>query len=141
MDERAFGLRWTKWLKGDDGYAWVRSLGGAVFWELKVVPGEVCGIGLIREHQAVALGAIEGVGPSRVVTHKISDMSAGYKPFDGFTACQGANSFLVVGFRGGKEVRVFPGAVVWARFEAWRRRRGKVEGLGIEEGIRVPGAV
>lgn len=132
----------SPWQVGPSGVAWVRarSVVGACAggFELKHVACEgragirsactsqLCasrlGIGEHEEMQADALRYASGLGQKRKAKgHKISDMSAGYKPFDCFVLGYGAVCMFVMGWSCGRALggaRVY--AVGFEAMEAWR---------------------
>lgn len=133
----------SRWQVSQAGILWVmeRSPLGAIAaaFELKHVAcegrtgkrvacsGSLCAerlsIGEHEEMQAEALRYACGLGAKRQAKgHKISDMSAGVKPFDCFTLGYGAVCRFVMGWScglaSGGRARAY--AVPWEALEAWR---------------------
>ena len=132
----------TAWQVSPAGVAWVisRSSVGAcaAAFELKHVAcagrtgsrvacsaAECCGRLAIGEHEEMQADALRyacGLGLKRAAkAHKISDMSAGYKPFDCFTFGRGTVARFVMGWTcglSGGGARVY--AVPFEAVEGWR---------------------
>lgn len=131
----------TAWQTSPLGVAWIRARSGigacAAAFELKHVTcagrsgirsacsAGLCasrlGIGEHEEMQADALRYASGLGQKRKAKgHKISDMSAGYKPFDCFVLGFGAVCRFVMGWTCGKGRMARVYAVPFEAIEAWR---------------------
>ena len=75
----------TKWLKVNETKS--------TAYELKITKGNTLPFSRIEEHQITSLYKAK----YRILVHKISDMSAGMKPFDCFTLVK-AKAYLVIMF-------------------------------------------
>lgn len=164
-DEAAMQTDFTHWQTSQAGILWVirRSSVGAcaAAFELKHVAcagrsgvrafctSDLCAsllrIGEHEEMQADALRYASGHGVKRKAkAHKISDMSAGYKPFDCFTMGLGVVARFVVGFScaraiigSGGGARVY--ALGFEAIEEWRAQgvASITEAMAREKGERM----
>lgn len=131
----------TAWQVSPSGVAWVisRSSVGAcaAAFELKhvccdgrdgirsaCIPGQCASRLAIGEHEEMQADALRyacGLGLKRAAkAHKISDMSAGYKPFDCFTFGHGSVCRFVMGWSCGHAPAARVYAVGFEAVEAWR---------------------
>lgn len=146
-DEADMQTDWSPWSVSGEGLDWIAAHGGgkapdgsatiAGAFELKHVrcegrkgprvacTGARCAsrleIGEHEEMQADALRYAAGLGSKRGAKgHKISDMSAGYKPFDCFVLGRGTLARFVMGWSCGigRGARVY--AVSFEDMEQWR---------------------
>lgn len=101
MNEAELQTRFTKWLKGDEGKAFLFEGGGAgaAAFELKYTAGVALALNEFAEHQIQALSSVEGLDGTGTMVHKISDSAIGYKPFDCFAMAH-APGYGVIGFGG-----------------------------------------
>lgn len=132
MTESELQSMFTKWLKSN----W--SKGSAAF-ELKISQTKKIDHSEFQDHQLLA---VTGATVDRGVVHKISDMAAGYKPFDCFIL-QRARGYFVLGFNDGADVFLVDAWAVWQKVVVPKdrsRRRGSITCLwAMGNGERVQG--
>lgn len=152
--EAEMQMSFTRWLKGADGEAWMSARGGVGAFELKHVSCKGkpsctplrCGSRLrISEHEEgqaeMLLRAIGkgGGGVGRPLVHKISDMSAGVKPFDCFYMKASTDvvvSMFVVGWSCKKAVTSTSddcGDVYGVRVERWCKMTCEKKSVSVDD--------